>query len=89
MEYYDSIIMSEIQETVISIKSNKAPGPDGISIEFLKHFSTILFFIIILIHISIMITLMVLNAFFTYSTNFEMVSSLMTKARLPFHPTPK
>jgi len=32
------ITMSEIQETVLSMKINKAPGPDGIPIEFFKAF---------------------------------------------------
>ena len=34
----DSISMEEIQNTVLSMKFNKAPGPDGIPIEFFKAF---------------------------------------------------
>ena len=30
----DSITMEEIQNTVLEMKNNKAPGPDGIPIEF-------------------------------------------------------
>ena len=32
------ITMSDIQETVLSMKNNKSPGPDGIPIEFFKAF---------------------------------------------------
>ena len=34
----DSITMEEIQKTVLDMKNNKAPEPDGIPIEFFKAF---------------------------------------------------
>jgi len=34
----DSITMEEIQNTVLDMKNNKTPGPDGIPIEFFKAF---------------------------------------------------
>jgi len=34
----DPITMDEIQNTVLDMQNNKAPGPDGIPIEFFKAF---------------------------------------------------
>ena len=38
LDINDPITMEEIQNTVLDMKTNKAPGPDGISIEFFKAF---------------------------------------------------
>jgi len=64
----DSITMEEIQNTVLDMKNNKAPGPDGIPI--------------IKMILQMITTLSVLNAYFHYLTKSGMVISQKSGIRL-------
>jgi len=78
----DSITMEEIQNTVLDMKNNKTPGPDGIPIEFFKPSLLNLIYPIIKMILQLMTTLIVLNVYFHYLIKSGMVISLKSGIRL-------
>jgi len=75
----DSITMEEIQNTVLDMKNNKAPGPDGIPIESFKFNRN---YPIIKMILQMITTLSVLNAYFHYLTKSGMAISQKSGIRL-------
>jgi len=69
--------MEEIQNTVLDMKNNKAPCPDGSPIE-----KAFFIYSIIKIILHLFTTLIVLNVYFHYLTKSGMVISLKNSASL-------
>jgi len=66
--------MEEIQNIVLDMKNNSAPGPNDIPIEFFKaFFSKFGFHLIIKMILQLFTTLIVLNIYFHYLKKSELV----------------